>query len=589
MSGTRFFRRVLPAAAAAWLALCGFRGPGFCLTPEQETRLASYETAISKGDPAAAEEFLADKPVISALSETEPQREASLKARAEALKDLKELLAMSWDDSNANSLNLALTIRMDAGKPLSMVGVGPEPEKLLSWLKKYRPDYPVEKIEIVKRAIRQWKVIFGRMHGPRSISWGDVEKDEGVKVVEADWLTWTLRERNAVIDRLVEEGGRFQEYGGAGRKAEIKKQALLRLAVTKVMRSGALSPQQAAQLHDKSLTEQGYLLGSFFDGSRIAVAPDLKLVINAYRKPLPKEVLPYREREVLGAMLNTAVSKELAGTRAGEKVLAFYSGGAKLKLSVLPIDLTYSGYDGASGTITLDSDTIQRFMQMKGCTAASLMKNEEQLRAAAKYLSPLVVYEAGHQMRDAWAKKKVLYNPQVQESEIEAMSLEALYLGEKLKKDPEFAKLLKDLRLVSNYAVKRLEIAAEFSASGSKKFASMVRQRYFAELPSIDAASAQILEAVAAEQSRRSAMKAEARAELESSALSQEEALEMTPEEIYGAAGEIGTPALEKLRKDMTDLGPYKNGYEAFDSEIRSGTKSAKTGSFVKQGAPPIL
>ncbi|MFA6433059.1 MAG: hypothetical protein WCW52_00020 [Elusimicrobiales bacterium] len=546
------------AAAAAGLLLCGFRNPGCCLTPAQETRLAVYETAVSGGDPAAALEFLADKRLAAALAAADPQKEASLKARAEALKDLQDLLDLPWDDATMNRLNQALAIRMDKDKPLSLVGVGPEPEKLLSWLKKYRPGYPEEKIGVLKKAIRQWEVVFGSAASVNVI-WDQARGEDSVNAAASEWETWTLRERNAVMSRIVIKTPKLISYDAAALAAAETKKSLT-ASVAGIIKSGALSPEQQDRLNGPDLAEQLYLLGGMFDGGKTAVNPDLKAVVNAARNSMPKEVLPYRQRELLGAMLRTAVSKELAGTRAGGKVLAFYSGGAQPAIEVRPWDGgEYSRHDDGSGAVLLNCEVIEQYMRVKGYTAESLMKSGKQVREIAGYISPLVVYEAGHRMRDAWAKKAGVYDPAVQENEIEALSLEALYTGEKIKKDPEFGKSLKDLRAVSDYAAKRLETASEFRASGPKKFAATARQRYFSGLPSLAAAASQILAAVTVELSRRAAVTTAESGCLQDIGLA--EAMEMTPEELFRSAGELSTAVLKKLRKDLSDLTVHKAGY----------------------------
>ena len=589
MSALRSAKKAAMAAMTAGLMLCGLRAPGQCLlTPEQTAGIAAYEAAISSGDPVAANNFLNDKDLISALSIANPQKEASLKARAEALKDLKELMAMPWDAEKMNSLNQALTIRIDTDKPLARVGVGPEPEKLLSWLTKYQPTYPAGKTEIVKKAIRQWEVVFGTMTDTRNIQWGQARGMNGVVATKAEWRTWTLTQRNSVMAQIIKRNPTFLGYDDAA-LASMKNEMSLAQAVDKTIKSGALSKAQIAQLAGKELPDQVYLLGSFFDGSKVSVNPDLKARINAARDSLPKEVLPAQQRAVLGTMLNTAVAKELAGTQAGTKVLAFYSGDTKLNIAVLPCDGAYSRFDAASGAIQLDSENIQQYMRMKGYTADSLMKNKQQLREVAEYVSPLVVYEAGHQMRASWASKSGVYAPRVQEDEIEAMSLEGLYTAEKMRKDPEFNRIFTSSRKFSSYAAKKIDVATEYEFSGSKKFATTVRQRYFSGLPSIDAAASQILEAVTAELNRRAAMTPAARAQLDSVGLSLSEAMEMTPAELSGSAGELGTPALEKLRKDLSDLAPYKASYQASDSDTRKALKNIRTGSSAQKGAPPVL
>ncbi len=618
MPGSLSANRLAMAAMMAGSLLCGLRAPGLCqayggvvpasghqndqaysdtgrdsssqngLTPAQEASLAVYETSISNGDPAAAGDFLIDKPLISALAEADPQKEASLKARAEALKDLQELLAMPWDDSNMNSLNQALTIRIDAGKPLCKVGVGPEPEKLLSWLAKYQPQYPEGKIEILKDAIRQWEVVFGTMTDTRNIQWGQARGKDSVNATKTEWRTWTIRERNAVMAQIIKKNPMFLDYDDTA-LAAMKDKMSLTEAVGKTINSGALSPAQLAQLSGRPLKDQIYLLGSFFDGSNVEVNPELKAKINAARDSLPKEVLPSRSRAIMGTMLNTAVSKELAGTQAGAKVLDFYSKDAKLNIIVRPCDGAYSRYDAASGAILLDSETIQQYMRMKGYTADSLMKSREQMREVAKYVSPLVVYEAGHQMQDAWAKKRGVYNPHVQESEIEAMSLEGLYTTEKMRKDPAFKEIFDSSRDFSSYASKSVAMATKYEKSGSKTFATTVRQLYFSNLPSLTAAASQVLGSVTEELTRRAALPAAEKAFIDSTGLNLAETMEMTPEELTGSVGEIRSATLAKIQADLYRLDAYKSRYSASDREDRKALKSLETGAAPKTGAPPAL
>lgn len=583
-------KKAIAAAMTAWLALCGLGSTGGCqtcggscpelpgvqsalLTPARRARLASYEAAISGGDPAAASAFLADKDLLPALAGADPEKEESLKILAGSLTDLKALLAMRWDDAGMNGLSQALALRMDAGKPLSRAGVGPEPEKLLSWLGKYQPSYPAGKTAAVKKAIRQWEVVFGSMTETMDVQWGQARGVNGLVVSRSEWRTWTLGRRNAVLARIVKENPGFLAYDDAA-LAEMKNEISLARDVDEAIRSGALTRTQIERLAGGDLQDQVYLLGSFFDGSNVSVNPDLETRIDAARDSMPGEVLPAGQRALLGTMLNTAVAKELAGTAAGEKVLAFYSGGAKLNITVRPCDGAYSRYDSASGAIQLDSENIQQYMRVKGYTADSLLKNREQLREVAEYVSPQVVYEAGHQMSAARAAKAGLYAPHVQEDEIEAMSLEGLYTSGKMRSDSGFSRLFTTAGSFSSYASKKLEIATEYGMSGRKKFASTVRRRYCPGLLSLDAAASQVLEAVTAELGRRAALAPEERAGLYSGGLSLAEAMEMTPAELSGSAAGLDTPALEKLRKDLSDLSPYKAGYRASDSETRKALQN---------------
>ncbi|MBI4350885.1 MAG: hypothetical protein HY550_05565 [Elusimicrobia bacterium] len=572
------------AAIAAGLLFFALDAGAGMTAPE---RLAAYEIAISSADPAAALAFLKDGEARE-LAEAEPRKAAALLGKAEALKDLKELLAMPWDDARVNQLNQSLSIRIDVDRPLPKMGIGPEPEKLLSWLSKYQPSFPASKKAVLVKAIRQWEVIFGTMTDTRSLSWGQANMRSGqaVTVTRAAWEGMVIRERNAVIERLIQADPRFLIYNDE-RLAAAKGDVAVDVAVRAVINSGALTPAQLAQLSGKTFTEQAYLLGNFFDGSDIKVDPALKAKINSARGSLPQEVLSPQDRDLLGSMLNTAVAKELAGTRAGDRALAANPGGLKLKVS--PLSGGYSSYDAASGRIVLDSETIQQYMRLKGYTASSIMTSPAQLAELAKYMSPAVVYESAHKAQADWAAGQGVYKPHVQEDEIEAMSLEGLYTTEKMGKDPEYGRIFASSRDLSSYAFKTLETGTEFKTGRSKKFAVTVRQRWFSGLPSLDAAASQVLGAVTEELERRASLSEAEKASIDSTGLNLEEALEMSPAELAGSAGEIRTSVLAKIQGDLSRLGVYKKRYNAAEMENSEALRSLEPGVPPKSAVPRVI
>ncbi len=573
------------AAIAAGLFICGLNAGAEQLPAG--LRLAALEISISSGDPAAAAAFLRDGEARR-LAEADAQKSAALLGKAEALKDLKELLAMPWDDTKANQLSQALAIRIDADRPLSRMGIGPEPEKLFGWLAKFQPSYPASKKAVVKKAIRQWEVIFGTMTDTRVLSWGqaDMRSGHAVNITRAAWEAMVIRERNSVIEKIIKIDPRFLVYNDE-RLAAAKADVAVDVAVKAVIDSGALSPGQLAQLSGKPFSDQVYLLGNFFDNSNISVNPDLKARINAARGSLPQEVLPAQQRALLGSMLNTAVAKELAGTKAGDIALSAFPSG--LKITVAPLSAGYSRYDAASGTVILDSETIQQYMRVKGYTAASLMSSQAQVTEIAKYMSPALVYEAAHKMQSDWAIKQGVYKPHVQEDEVEAMSLEGLYTNEKFTNDASFKAILDDARSFSSYASKRVDIATEYKSGRSKGFSITVRQRYFSGLPSLDAAASQVLGAVTEELARRSSLPDSEKASIDSTGLNLEEAMEMSPEELAGSVGEIQSGVLAKIQVDLSGLGAYRSRYSAADRKSRKALKSLEAGAKTKPGAPPAL
>lgn len=569
------------AAITAGLLLCGL--PGHAeeeLSPAD--RLADYELRISSADPAAAAAFLRDGEARE-LAEAEPRKAAALLAKAEALKDLKDLLGLTWDEARVNQLNQSLAIRIDADKPLSKLGVGPEPEKLLGWIERYQPSFPASKKTSVKKAIRQWEVVFGTMTDTHTMRW---DQARGITVTKASWEAMVLRERNAVIEKIMARDPQFIIYNDE-RLASDKRNVALNMDVQALI--GSLPPEQRSQLAGKPFSDQLYLLGNMFDNSTITASPELKARVDAARSSLPQEVLTSENRQVLGTMLNTSVAAELRGTQAGDRALAAFPGG--LRITVAPVSGGYSRYDAATRSVVLDSETIQRYMQVKGYTAASVMTNPGQLAEIAKYMSPSVVYEAAHKQQADWAAQRGVYAPRVQEDEIEAMALEGLYTTEKMKKDEEYRRIMTSSRDFSTYAAKKLDIGTEFESSGSKRFANTVRQRYFSGTPSLDSAASQVLGAVSAEIERRETMPAAQKAALDANGLNLQETLEMSPDELASSVGEIQTPVLAKIQGDLSALGVYRSRYNASDRQNRSSLKALEAGSGAPAAAamPPLI
>ena len=169
------------------------------------------------------------------------------------------------------------------------------------------------------------------------------------------------------------------------------------------------------------------------------------------------------------------------------------------------------------------------------------------------------------------------------------MSLEGLYTTEKMKKDAAFKGIFDSSRDYSSYASKQVAIATKYEKSGSKAFATTVRQLYFPGLPSLVSASSQVLVAVTEELDRRAALPDDKQASLASNGLNLEEALEMSPAELASSVKEIQTPVLVKVQGDLSKLGVYKSRYSASDRESRKALKSLKAGDVTKPGVSNVI
>ncbi|HOI42308.1 MAG TPA: hypothetical protein PK523_05120 [Elusimicrobiales bacterium] len=559
------------------------------LTEAQAERINAYEAGISSANPSVARRFLAEGHLLDKIRAIDIERASALIARAEALRDLEELFRQNWRVADANRLSEALEIRMDVNKPLSEVGVGPEPEKLLPWLRTYKRTLTPELELTAEKAIRKWEVVFGTVTTSFRMNWGQAADrpaygiHNAVGVNRDDWGGWTLRERNAVMARL----SRDPAFLGFSDEAQVSRRELqdLQNAVDAARDSGALTPEQLSALDGKSLQEQAYLLGNFFDGGA-AVPADIQARINSARASLPTEVLTSEQRALLGDMLETSVLREVRGTAAGDRVAAFYSRDARLNIVVAPCGGCDSRYDASSRSITVDSEAVQQFLRLRGYSAESLMREPAQLAELTRYLSPAVVRESSHQMQAKWASDRGLYLPNTQEAEIEASTLEATYTLEKLRGDESFRTLFTDLRGPSAYAQKRLDIATTFEKSGSRKFGSVMRRMYYASTPSLAAAASQVLSAVNGELTRRAALSQEERDELDALGLPLADALQMQADELAGSVRDLKASALTEIRADLNNLRTYTAHYREETEWGRSVKETpAKTG---KAPAVPV-
>ncbi|MDQ7772898.1 MAG: hypothetical protein RDU13_05165 [Elusimicrobiales bacterium] len=581
MNAAKTVRTFLSAALLApALAVC-VRAQG--LTEAQAERMNAYEIAIASANPAECRRFLGERALLDKIRALDIERAAMLISRAEAVKDLEDLFRQRWTPADANRLSESLEIRVDVNKPLSEVGVGPEPEKVLTWLKNYKSDLTPELEGTVEKAIRKWEVVFGTTSVSLRMNWGQATGANRVGINRDAWRTWTLRERNAVVDRISRAPG-FEGFSDTVLPARQEMQELQN-AVDAARGSGVLTPEQLSALDGKSLQEQAYLLGNFFDGGA-AVPADIQARINSARASLPSEVLTSEQRALLGGMLQTSVLREVKGTAAGDRVNEFYSKKARLNIAVAPCDGCDARYDASTGSITVDSEVVQQFLRLRGYSSESLMRDPARLAELTRYLSPVIVRESSHQMQAHWASQQGLYLPNTQEAEIEASTLEATYTLEKLRGDESFRTMFTDLRGSSSYAQKRLDISTTFSENGSRKFASVMRQMYYASTPSLVAASSQVLSAVNTELTRRAGLSAAERAELDELGLPLADALQMQADELAGSVRDIKTDALTEIRSDLADLGLYTAHYRAETEWGRSVRTASKPGG--KSSAVPV-
>ena len=564
------------------------------LTGEEAAAFKNYEAAISSANPAAAKKFLEDAALMEKVKIAAPDKAADLIAKARAVGDLEQLLDRAWAADQDMQLSYALGLRIDFDKPLEKVNIGPVPETLLDWMAKYKK-YTVAKTLTIKKAIREFETVF----------------DAYTTEDKARWKTKTIRERNSslsdkaakslehLINFEVETDKNFQNevknddvfkyldsVGRARYERYLNQLATAELAKVKLSRS------ELDKIKDQPIEQQMFYLGSLFDNSKNKSSAAIERKVDGARQSKPGETLSFQNNRILAEMLRTAMAGELKGTAAGDKVLEFYNSGAKLDIAIESCQGCYAKYEPSTGRIIMDSEVILQYMRVNNINAETLLfdpKNNKSLVAAlAKYMSPMLVHEATHQMQHDWAEKAQIYKPYVQEDEIESNSLESLYTIEKLKKDPKFKALFSNMRSGSAYADQRLKLAQRFNKNPDD-FDDSVRRLYYYGIPSFDAASSQILSAISAELERRMTMPAADRAQLENSGAEFKDTLGMTVQKLTASVAGIRTDALKIVRDDLLNKAVYTGRYETASDRTGAMLETVRACETVKSRPVPAL
>ena len=520
-----------------------------------------YTKAISSANPVIAKEFLEDTVFVDKLKTLEPQEAAKLISKAEAIVDLANLLDKRLYKTREYELSVALQIRIDHDKPLASVGIGPYPEPLIEWVKIYRKNYSKLKVALIERSIRKFEVLFGTsaVNG----------KDK--------WEKSTIRERNTLLagkagdalDGLInhetQTGDTYQnqiksagifEYLDAGGKARLNKY-ISQMSVAEEAKS-SLNAELLAELKDQPIEQQMYLLGSVFDQSDIK-AGSLETKIDSLRRSKPSETISYQDNRIIADLLKTAMVSEVKGTVAGDKVVKFYKEN-KLDIAIASCQNCYAKFEPSNNRIVFDADLIQQYMRIKDISADDFIKGKE-INNLAKYLSPMFVHEATHQMQHSWSDGRDIYKPYTQEDEIEANSLEAVYTIEKMKKDKSFSKLFREIKSDSVYAEKRIKLAHRFKMSRDK-FGGAIRNLYYYGLPSFSSARAEILKAISDELGRRESLDEADISDIEKYGSNVSETMKMTASELRGSVGDIKSSALKKVRDDLLHQSVYTEYYD---------------------------
>ena len=616
---------------SAFLLTLALAGAGLVnaqgLTPQETARLAAIETELGSGNPVAAKGVVSSAELMDKLMLLEPERAAALKAKAAALANFERQLDKNWAPDQARNLSASLALLLTKEGPLSKMGLAPEPEKTLAWAAKYKT-YDADKTRRIGKAVKNWDIVFnGHVFNPKmqnvggtnylagwmvrtssgayfmEIGTSDIIFKTSVADMKALWESMTLKERNdylaakasgllsgGFVDGSTRTDATFQnfvagfptfEYLDASGKGRLDRYIAQMKASEEV--KAKLSATQMGTLKDKTVDQQMLLLGSMFDKSEVKPGVVAERNLDANRPSRPDENLSSQNNELITGMLRSSLVGETKGTAPGDKIAAFYAGGAKLDLAIETCQGCHAKYEPSSGRIIIDSELVQQYLRANNISADALVKDKAAMAGLTKYVSPIFVHEATHQMQHDWAAKAGIYKPYSQEDEIEAASMEGMYTAQKKSSDPRFRFIFVTMGKSSTYAQQRVEVSKRFEGN-QKEFGDFVRQQYYYGVPSFDAAASQVLTAVSSELDRRKTLSPAEIDDIELDGKELKEVRQMSSMELADSVGGIKAMALRKIQDDLLHRNVYDQHYagaEDWAVTMRKGGASAK-----KKGMP---
>ena len=598
------------------------------LTPQETSRLAAFEAGLSSANPVAARALGTDKELMDKLTLLEPERAAALRAKAAALADFERQLDKEWSSDQTRNLSASLALRLTREGPLARMGLAPQPEKVRAWAARYKT-YSSEKTLLIGKAVKDWDVIFaGFSFNPKMQNSGGtsyltgwtVKTSTGAYFLEIGrsdlifrntaaemktfWLDLTLKERNdylgskaagllsgVFIDGSTRTDATFQrfvsgfpafEYLDASGKGRLDRYVSQMQAAEEV--KAKLSASQLAGLKTQTVEQQMLQLGSLFDKSEAKTGVVAERTLDANRPSRPDETLSAQNNDLITGMLRSSLVNEVKGSAPGDKVAAFYAAN-KLELAIESCQGCHAKYEPSTGRIVIDSELVQQYLRANNISPDALVKDKDAMAGLTKYVSPIFVHEATHQMQHKWAADAGIYKPYTQEDEIEALSMEALHTTQKKASDPRFRSIFLTMGKSSSYAQQRVEVSKRFEGN-QKEFGDFVRQQYYYGVPSFEAASSEVLTAVSAELERRRGLGAAEIGEIESYGKSLSEVRQMSAREIADSALDIKSAALRKIQADLLNGSVYTRHYAGAEDWALSMRKAGAAAK--KSGVPAV-
>jgi len=362
-----------------------------------------------------------------------------------------------------------------------LLGIGPRPEKLFPWVDRYLPERSVTS----RRALRTWDAL------------GDSRRSslqaEGMQ--QDAWNEQDIKTRYAKLSALAEKDARqllsvskknlLKTPGLVAMVEEIKQDLLVNkprppdayklrgdldklLLDVEVARGEAQKPagQSAAENKARQLqaakerlaaargdaAKKGFLDSAFDNYVPGAAAPPVSLlgaISGKYRAIPPEDMKQLSERMLSSkdGKLTGLIADEMAGTRAGDEITAFYntpraSGQNELNFAFEETKENFNGvcYYREKPEIRINEKMVYDYARRHNISPTDILSSKEHMSGLAAYLAPTFVHEATHQRQETLEREKFpgLRRDAGQfrsiERETESFSMGAAFTAEKMQR-----------------------------------------------------------------------------------------------------------------------------------------------------------
>lgn len=452
---------------------------------------ADLATDILPGnDPDAAYALLHAPELQTDLKARDPAGFPKLFARAAELQDLHDLF---FGPDDAAQLRLALAARPDCA-------FCQKPAPTLAWVTARLASLPAERRAVLARVYWEWTQLGPRRawltaHGTDEASWGTLDLDE-----RRDRLVPWAQEESAAIAAMRPKNGIeadvmqnriyavYEVLGSAGSAPLLERLVQVRtgLSALDAVKGQAAASKNAAvrkaysdAMNATDPAARLQALSRVFDGLG---RRDPAVLAQAPARP--GQAFDDRTRDMVAALLGSGLMRETDGTWAGQELRDFYAAHPlKVKVAPAPNAAFLAWY--ANDVMTFNEKFISQYVKSQGRTLDDLAKDPELLQPLLREIVPVFVHEATHHRQDLWAKAQNIPFYTGEGAEKEAMMTESLFVMQKARLDPSYARFLAANQDRSTNVKEAVILAARLQKDRASWFGETVMATHYPEWLSI--------------------------------------------------------------------------------------------------------